>query len=129
MLLNPGEERISKGEAWILANTTLWEQTHDAVARTAEKKLVDKLVMSRLLMSSKGSLLKSGEGGIMQGREQRPVKTVLSRNLQERKERGKDLGKGNKAEKGLFFPPASVVGKVDEKRVELGKIFNGARWL
>ena len=87
MLLNPGEERISKGEAWILANTTLWEQTYDAVRRTADKKSVDKLVMSRLLMSSKGSLLKSGEGGIMQGREwgeaeaQRPVQTFLSRNL------------------------------------------------
>lgn len=54
MLPNPGEERISKGEAWILANTTLGEQTYDAVRRTAEKKSVDKLVMSILLLSSKG---------------------------------------------------------------------------
>lgn len=38
-------------------------------------------------------------------------------------------GKGIRQRKDFFFPPASVVGKVDEKRVELGKIFNGARWL
>lgn len=51
------------------------------------------------------------------GKVQGLVKTFLSRNLLWTEgERERTWGKGNKAEKGLFFPPASAVENVDEKR-------------
>lgn len=46
-----GEKEFQRERRGVLANTSLREQRRDTVRRSAERKSVDNLVMSRLLMS------------------------------------------------------------------------------
>lgn len=62
-----GEKEFQRERHGVLANTSLREQRRDTVRRSAERKSVDNLVMSRLLMSFKGYLLTSGEGESCKG--------------------------------------------------------------